>query len=69
MGGAGAEFQGEIYPVEPVEVRDSSGAGDAFMATLVAGFLRSGDLISSIREANTAAAQVVTKRGVTVVEP
>ena len=69
MGGAGAEFQGEIYAVEPVDVRDSSGAGDAFMATLVAGFLRSGDLVSSIRQANTAAAAVVTKRGVTVVEP
>ncbi len=69
LGGAGAEFQGQNYPVQRVEVRDSSGAGDAFMATLVAEFLRSADLVWSIRQANIAASGVVTKRGVTVVEP
>lgn len=64
LGGKGASFRGEQYPVERVDVRDTSGAGDSFLARLVVEMLRSGDLDNSIRRANESASAVVKIRGV-----
>ena len=33
-GSRGAEYKGKIYPVKEVDVRDTSGAGDTFLAWL-----------------------------------
>lgn len=65
MGSDGCEFRGERFPVNKVEVKDASGAGDTFMAGLVIKYFATGDIFESIRFANSCAAKVVTQRGVT----
>jgi D-beta-D-heptose 7-phosphate kinase/D-beta-D-heptose 1-phosphate adenosyltransferase len=67
MGAMGCEYQGEIFPVEPREVRDTSGAGDSFMAALVVKYLETRDIKTSIRYANKMASEVVQHRGVGVI--
>jgi bifunctional ADP-heptose synthase (sugar kinase/adenylyltransferase) len=65
MGAKGCEYKGEIFPVTPVEVKDSSGAGDAFMAALVVKYVETNNIVQSIEFANKCASEVVTHRGVT----
>lgn len=67
LGEEGAEFRGKVFPGTPVDVRDSSGAGDIFLAVFVATYLETGSAEESIREANRLAAWAVSKRGVSVV--
>jgi sugar/nucleoside kinase (ribokinase family) len=66
-GSEGCDFRGENYPVEKLEVRDTSGAGDSFMAALVVEFLRTSSIEDSIVAANFAASRVVRTRGVGVI--
>jgi bifunctional ADP-heptose synthase (sugar kinase/adenylyltransferase) len=66
-GGDGCVFQDIVYPVNRVEVKDSSGAGDSFMSGLVCKYLETKDIISSIIFANKCAADVVQHRGVTTI--
>lgn len=61
----GCDFQGKNYPVDKVEVKDSSGAGDSFMAALIVEYLRTGDIIFAIQVANKKASESVRHRGVT----
>ena len=68
LGAGGAEFRGKTYEVEPAEIKDSSGAGDAFMAAFVSKFLQNEDVHESIVFANKCASGVVRKKGVTVIE-
>jgi sugar/nucleoside kinase (ribokinase family) len=49
-------------------VRDLSGAGDTFMAALVADYIKNKDIRSAIRFANKCASWVVTQKGVVVVD-
>lgn len=57
------------FPIEREhEVRDLSGAGDTFLAALVAKFLENNDICEAIRFANKCAAWVVTQKGVVVVD-
>ncbi len=65
MGEDGCEFRGERFPVNKIEVKDSSGAGDTFMAGLVIKYFTTGDILESIRFANQCASKVVAQRGVT----
>jgi D-beta-D-heptose 7-phosphate kinase/D-beta-D-heptose 1-phosphate adenosyltransferase len=67
QGSNGSNFQGKNYPVELVQVRDSSGAGDSFFAALAIKFLESKDIEKSIIFANKAATKVVSEKGVTVI--
>jgi bifunctional ADP-heptose synthase (sugar kinase/adenylyltransferase) len=67
VGENGCNFQGENFPVTKHEIRDTSGAGDSFMAALVVEYLQTGDILRSIRLANLAASQVVQHRGVGVI--
>lgn len=67
MGSKGAEYQGVHYPVDPVEIRDVSGAGDTFLAALVAHYAKGGTIEEGIKFANKCASEVVKHRGVTVV--
>jgi bifunctional ADP-heptose synthase (sugar kinase/adenylyltransferase) len=67
MGGDGCEYQGVRYPVDKVEVKDTSGAGDSFMAGLAARYFATEDMVDSIRFANECASKVVKQRGVTVI--
>jgi len=66
-GDKGASFRGKRYPVEKVEVRDISGAGDSFFAGLLVRYIQNGDMEDSIRFANACAAEVVKHRGVSVI--
>lgn len=66
LGGKGAKYMGKIYPTEPRDVIDVSGAGDTFLAALVAGYLDSGSIEHSIKFANEAAQKVVSSRGVSL---
>ena len=50
-----------------VEIKDSSGGGDTFIAGLVAEYIKTNDIDKAIRFANDCATKVVQKRGVSVV--
>ena len=67
MGGLGCEFQGKRYSVDKVEVKDTSGAGDSFMAALCVNFLETQNIHESIKFANLCASEVVKHRGVTTI--
>ena len=66
-GAEGCDYQGINYPVKKFDIRDTSGAGDSFMAALVSDFLNTSDIIQSIKSANIAASKVVQVRGVGVI--
>ena len=66
-GGDGCVFLGNKYPVKKIEVKDSSGAGDSFMAAFAVKYLLTENVDESINYANNCASQVVTKRGVTII--
>lgn len=63
-GPSGCDFRDTNYPVDKVEIRDTSGAGDSFMAALVVEYLSTSNIEISIRAANQAASKVVKTRGV-----
>jgi len=67
IGADGAKFNGIVYPVENVEIKDSSGAGDTFIAALTVEYLRSNNIRKAIEFANKCATTVVQKRGVNTV--
>jgi len=67
MGGEGCEYKGKRYPVNKVEVKDVSGAGDSFMSGLVAKYCMTNDIEESIKFANQCASDVVKHRGATVI--
>jgi bifunctional ADP-heptose synthase (sugar kinase/adenylyltransferase) len=59
----------ENFPIEDEHpVRDLSGAGDTFLAALVADYIKNKDIRSAIRFANKCASWVVTQKGVVVVD-
>jgi D-beta-D-heptose 7-phosphate kinase/D-beta-D-heptose 1-phosphate adenosyltransferase len=66
-GDEGCEFQNKQYKVKRVEVKDTSGAGDSFMAALVINYLNTNDIVSSIKFANDKASKVVTQIGVGII--
>jgi len=67
LGSEGCEFRGKSYKVSKADVKDSSGAGDAFISALASRFLASGNIEESIVYANSCASKVVTQRGVTTI--
>lgn len=64
-GADGCEFGGKKFPVKKVDVQDSSGAGDTFMAALVIKYFETSDIVESIAFANECASRVVAQRGIT----
>ena len=62
-GGKGAEYRGELYPAEKVNVFDVVGAGDTFLAALIYGYLKYGRIDKAIPIANKAAAVAVSHTG------
>jgi fructokinase len=58
---------GDIYtaPAEPVQVADTVGAGDAFFATLIAGYLSKTPWQECLKTANKRGAYVASKNGAT----
>ena len=58
---------GVTYPVPRVEIKDTSGAGDTFVASLVCEYIRSRNIETAICFANKNATKVVQKKGVAVI--
>jgi D-glycero-beta-D-manno-heptose-7-phosphate kinase len=67
-GDLGAEYNGALYPVDKVEVKDSTGAGDSFFAGLLVGYVETGDIEAAIRFGNAVASKVVQQKGVNTIE-
>lgn len=64
-GGDGCEYGGKNYPTKRIEVKDTSGCGDTFLAGLVVEYLKTNDIHQSISFANKCASDVAQHRGVT----
>ena len=62
-GSKGAEYQGELYPGEKVDIFDAVGAGDTFLSALVYFYLKYGKIEEAIPYANKAAAIAVSNFG------
>lgn len=60
----GCEYNDEIFPVEKVNIKDVSGAGDTFISGLVCEYIRTNDIVQAIKFAQECATQVVQKKGV-----
>jgi len=63
----GCQHKGKIYPVEKVQIRDVSGAGDTFLSGLVAEYVLTKDIEKSIIFAQECATIVVQKPGVSTI--
>ena len=66
-GPEGCFFQGKQYPVNKIEVKDSSGAGDNFFAVLIISYIKTNNIEESIKFANICASKVVQEKGVTTI--
>jgi bifunctional ADP-heptose synthase (sugar kinase/adenylyltransferase) len=66
-GSKGCVFKDNTYCVKKVDVIDVSGAGDTFLAGLVAKYLETLNIEKSIMFANECALKVVQKRGVSII--
>ena len=62
-GSKGAEYRGELYPGEKVDIFDAVGAGDTFLSALVYFYLKYGKIEEAIPYANKAAAIAVSNFG------
>ena len=67
LGPNGAKHKNKFYPVPKVEIKDTSGAGDTFVASLAATYAETNDIDASIKQANTNATMVVQRKGVSVI--
>ena len=67
LGSSGCKFREKIYPVDTVQVKDMSGAGDTFIASLVVNYLKTFNIEEAIKFANLCATSVVQRRGVAIV--
>jgi D-beta-D-heptose 7-phosphate kinase/D-beta-D-heptose 1-phosphate adenosyltransferase len=63
----GCQHKGKIYPVEKVQIRDVSGAGDTFFSGLVAEYVLTKDIEKAIIFAQQCATVVVQKPGVSTI--
>ncbi len=64
LGEEGCKYRDKIYPVEKVPIRNLSGCGDNFLASLVVKYLETGDIDKSIVFANEQTTIAVQKRGI-----
>lgn len=60
----GCEYWHKIYPVEKVNIKDVSGAGDTFISGLVCEYVRTKNIEKAILFAQECATKVVQKKGV-----
>lgn len=63
----GARYLDEWFPVEKVQIKDVSGAGDTFLSGLVVEFISTNDIKKSIVFAQECATIVVQKKGVATI--
>jgi len=60
----GCEYKNIVYPVDKVNIKDVSGAGDTFISGLVCEYVRTNDIEMAIKFAQECATKVVQKKGV-----
>jgi sugar/nucleoside kinase (ribokinase family) len=60
----GCEYKNILYPVERVNCKDMSGAGDTFISGLVCEWVRTKNITDAINFAQECATKVVQKLGV-----
>lgn len=60
----GCKYKNQTFSIEKVDVKDLSGAGDTFLAGLVCEFVKTNNIINSIKFAQECATIVVQKKGV-----
>lgn len=63
----GCVYQEKVYPVDKVEVKDTSGAGDTFLAALSVKYIETKNIDKAIEFANKCATIVVQKQGVVTI--
>lgn len=63
----GCQYKDKLFPVEKVQIKDVSGAGDTFMSGLVLEYLNSKNIEKSINFGQECATIVVQKKGVCTV--
>jgi len=69
LGPGGARHRGVVYEQElVVDVFDTSGAGDSFIASLTSSLVLGLSVTEAIVQANVDAASVVRKKGVSLIE-
>ena len=67
VGSDGCLYNGEHYPVEKVEIKDLTGAGDSFLTGFVFKYLGTKDTCESLKFANECATKVVQQKGVSTI--
>lgn len=60
----GCEYKGINYPVETVDIKDMTGAGDTFISSLAVNYIKTKNIDESIKFANKCATIVVQHKGV-----
>jgi D-beta-D-heptose 7-phosphate kinase/D-beta-D-heptose 1-phosphate adenosyltransferase len=65
----GCIHDGKVYPVQKVDVKDNTGAGDTFLSGLAVKYCQTHDIIKAINYANKCATYVVQRKGTTIVNP
>jgi len=63
----GCIYANKYFPVEAVEVKDMTGAGDTFLSGFVSEYLKTNNVESAINKANEYATIIVQHKGVNVV--
>jgi D-beta-D-heptose 7-phosphate kinase/D-beta-D-heptose 1-phosphate adenosyltransferase len=63
----GCQYKGKLFPVNKVQIKDVSGAGDTFLSGLVAEYVLTKNIEKSIKFAQECATVVVQKQGVATV--
>ena len=67
MGSQGCKYKTKVYPVNKVEIKDLSGAGDTFLAGFVSKYLETENVDHALNFANECATLVVQQKGVNVI--
>ena len=67
IGSRGCLYRDKIFPVQKVEIKDLSGAGDSFLAGLVFNYVKNKNINDSIVFANICATAVVQQKGVNTI--
>lgn len=67
LGSKGCRFRDRVYEVEEVAIKDTSGAGDTFLASFVSNYLQTKNIEEALEFANDCSTLVVQKRGVNTV--
>lgn len=68
LGGKGCRYNGQIYPVCEVPVKDVSGAGDTFLAALIFEYINSKNIIKAIEFTQKCTTIVVQRQGVSIIK-